>query len=68
MLDSSPEGHIAVAVCRLLPDDRKHVRLAMVTGANADPLTVQDRIVVWAGRKIPKDRVVGTVYCRAHDR
>lgn len=52
-VDTSPEGHIAVAVCRLLPDDRKHVRLAMVTGAAADPRVVQDQIVAWAGRRIP---------------
>ena len=52
-VDTSPEGHVAVAVCRLLPDDRKHVRLTMVTGAGADPQPVQDQIVEWAGRRIP---------------
>jgi len=52
-VDSSPDGHIAVAVCRLLPDDRMHVRLAMVTGAGADPRPVLDQIVAWAGRRIP---------------
>lgn len=52
-VDSSPDGHIAVAACRLLPDDRKHVRLAMVTAAGADPRLVQDQIVEWAGRRIP---------------
>jgi hypothetical protein len=52
-VDTSPEGHIAVAACRLLPDDRKHVRLAMVTGADADPRMVQDQIIEWAGRRTP---------------
>ncbi|MGD9622858.1 MAG: terminase family protein [Mycolicibacterium sp.] len=52
-VDSSPEGHISVAVCRLLPDERKHVRLAMVTGANADPRPIVDKIVAWAGRRTP---------------
>lgn len=52
-VDSSPEGHISVAVCRLLPEDRKHVRLALVTGAGADPRPVLDQIVAWAGRKTP---------------
>jgi len=52
-VDTSPEGHIAVAVCRLLSDDRKHVRLAMVTGPAADPRLVLDQILEWAGRKIP---------------
>lgn len=52
-VDTSPEGHIAVAVCRLLDDERKHVRLTMVTGPGADPRFVQDRIVEWAGKKIP---------------